>query len=42
MFFEQVSDTIERIKDYLISKEFKIKEVNLKSQIYIYFSYETP
>ena len=41
-FFEQVSDTVERIKDYLTSKGFKIKEVNLKSQIYIYFSYETP
>lgn len=42
IFFEQVSDTVERIKDYLTSKGFKTREVNLKSQIYIYFSYETP
>jgi len=35
-------DTIERVKDYLVSKGFKILEDKLNTQIYIYFDYEEP
>lgn len=36
---EELSDTIERLKDYLISKGFEVKELVMSNQIDIYFNY---
>ena len=36
---EELSDTIERLKDYLISQGFEIEVLEMPNQIYIYFNY---
>lgn len=36
---EELSDTIERLKDYLTSQGFEIDILNLPNQIYIYFNH---
>ena len=38
--YDEISDTIERIKNYLISEGFEIREFLLTNQIHIYFKYK--